>query len=78
MKLRILGRTLKNEPVETLMKSLEDPSFTNTLVIAKDVPADQASPRIRSFQQDTSPGDSGLRLLAFDVEYRCVERRFEK
>ena len=76
--LRVLGRTVKETPVETLMKALEGPAFTNVLVIAKDVPADQASPRIRSFQQDTSPGDSGLRLLAFDVEYRCAERRFEK
>ena len=76
--LRILGRTVKETPVESLMKALEGPAFTNVLVIAKDVPADQASPRIRSFQQDTTPNDSGLRLLAFDVEYRCVERRFEK
>ena len=76
--LRVLGRTVKETPVETLMKALEGPAFTNVLVIAKDVPADQASPRIRSFQQDSSPGDSGLRLLAFDIEYRCAERRFEK
>ena len=78
VKLRILGRTLKNEPVETLMKSLEDPSFTNTLVIAKDVPPDRASPRIRSFKQDTSPAAQGAQLLIFDVEYLCTERRFEK
>ena len=76
--LRILGRTVKETPVETLMKALEGPAFTNVLVIAKGVPADQASPRIRSFQQDTTPNNSGLRLLTFDVEYRCAERRFEK
>jgi len=76
--LRVFGRTVKETPVEALMKALEGPAFTNALVIAKDVPADQASPRIRSFQQDTSPADNGLRLLAFDIEYRCAERRFEK
>jgi len=76
--LRILGRTVKETPVESLMKALEGPAFTNVLVIAKGVPADQASPRIRSFQQDTAPNDSGLRLLTFDIEYRCAERRFEK
>jgi Tfp pilus assembly protein PilN len=76
--LRILGRTVKETPVESLMKALEGPAFTNVLVIAKDVPADQASPRIRSFQQETTPNDSGLRLLVFDVEYRCAERSFEK
>ena len=76
--LRVLGRTVKETPVETLMKALEGPTFTNVLVIAKDVPADQASPRIRSFQQDTSPSSDGARLLTFDIEYRCAERRFEK
>ena len=76
--LRIIGRTVKETPVETMMKALEEPAFTNALVIAKNVPAEQASPRIRSFHQDTSPSSDGARLLAFDIEYRCTERRFEK
>lgn len=76
--LRVLGRTVKEKPVEELMKTLEGPAFTNALVIAKNVPADQASPRIRSFHQETSSGGEGGRLLAFDIEYRCAERRFEK
>lgn len=76
--LRIIGRTPRETPVEEFMKSLAEPTFTNTLVVAKDVPADQISPRVRSFRQDASPDERGMRLLSFDVEYRCVERRFEK
>ena len=76
--LRVIGRTLKEKPVEELMKTLEGPAFTNALVIAKKVPAAQASPRIRSFHQESTASGEGERLLAFDIEYRCVERRFEK
>ena len=76
--LRIVGRAPNDKPVEALMKSLERPAFTNELIIARGVPPDQASPRIRSFHQDASPGSDGMRLLAFDIEYRCAERRFEK
>ena len=76
--LRIVGRAPKNKPVEVLMQALEGDVFTNALVIAKGVPPDQASPRIHSFHQDASPDNGGVRLLAFDIEYRCAERRFEK
>lgn len=76
--LRIMGRTPRETPVEQLMKSLAEPAFTNSLVIAKDAPGDLMSPRVRSFQQDASPDEHGARLLSFDVEYRCAERRFEK
>ena len=76
--LRIVGRAPKNKPVEVLMQALEGDVFTNVLVIAKGVSSAQASPRIHSFQQDASPNKDGVRLLAFDIEYRCEERRFEK
>ena len=76
--LRIIGRTPRETPVEQFMKSLAEPAFTNCLVIAKDVPADQISPHVHSFHQDASPDERGLRLLSFDIEYRCAERRFEK
>ena len=76
--LRIIGRTPRETPVEQFMKSLAEPAFTNFLVIAKDVPADQISPHVHSFHQDASPDERGLRLLSFDIEYRCAERRFEK
>ena len=76
--LRIVGRAPKEKPVEALMHSLEGEAFTNMLVIAKGVSLDHASPRIHSFHQDASPDNGGVRLLAFDIEYRCAERRFEK
>ena len=76
--LRIVGRSPKDKPVEALMKSLEGPAFTNELVIAKGVPPNQASPRIRSFNQEDRSSVDGVRQLVFDVEYRCAERRFEK
>lgn len=76
--LRIVGRAPKDKSVEVLMQSLEGDAFTNMLVIAKGVPPDQASPRIHSFHQDANSDHGGARLLAFDIEYRCAERRFEK
>ena len=76
--LRMVGRSPKDKPVEELMKSLEGPAFTNELVIAKGVPPNQASPRIRSFNQEDRSSVDGVRQLVFDVEYRCAERRFEK
>ena len=76
--LRIVGRAPKNKPVEVLMQALGGDVFTNALVVAKGVSPDQTSPRIRSFHQDASPDNGGMRLLAFDIEYRCAERRFEK
>ncbi len=76
--LRIVGRAPKDKSVEVLMQALEGDFFTNVLVIAKGVPPDQASPRIHSFHQDATSDHGGARLLAFDIEYRCAERRFEK
>ena len=76
--LRIFGRSPKDKPVESLMKALAGSEFTNELVIAKGVPPDQVSPRIRSFTQENKAASEGVRQLVFDVEYRCVERRFEK
>lgn len=74
--LRLLGRAPAVAPVTAFMTSLEAPVFTNTLRIAKATGA-EASPRIHSFKQDATTA-SGPRLLAFDVEYACRERRFEK
>ena len=75
---RLIGRAPLDKPVEALMKALERPVFTNVLVIAKGVPPNQASPRIRSFTQEDKSSVDGVRQLVFDVEYRCWERRFEK
>lgn len=77
--LRILGRTPRETQVISLMESLDKPAFTNTLRIVKSAVPAEASPRINSFQQEASnSAGNGPRLLAFDIEYRCQERRFEK
>ena len=57
---------------------LEDPEFTNTLVIAKGAQAAEPSPKVHSFRQDGSTASDGSRLLMFDIEYRCRPRVFEK
>jgi len=76
--LRLTGRTTKAAPVSTLMDSLEAPAFSGILVIDKDPKSPQQSPKILSFRQDTAAADNAVRLLVFDVEYRCADRRFEK
>lgn len=75
--LRILGRTPRETPLLALMEDLAKPAFSNTLQIVQS-PVDEISPRIHSFRQDTTRDQKGPRLLAFDIEYTCRERRFEK
>ena len=62
------------------MDTLAGEAFKDWLVIEKTGAAAQQSPRVHSFRQEkTRPSEeTGHRLLAFDVEYRCHERRFEK
>ena len=76
---RLTGRTEKSAPVTALMDTLAGETFKDWFVIDKTgAPATQ-SPRIHSFRQETRVSEeTGHRLLAFDVEYRCTERRFEK
>jgi len=76
--LRMTGRTVKAQPVTTLMETLEGESFRSSLNIRKTGAPDQQSPRIHSFRQENAGTGKNRQLLAFDVEYRCPERRFEK
>lgn len=78
--LRLMGRTARETPVLSLIESLEGADFTNMLKIVKNPQSPEMSPKIHSFRQDVSQdaAKSGARLLAFDIEYRCQERRFEK
>ena len=73
---RLTGRTVKAAPVTTLMETLAGDGFKDWLIIDK-TGATQ-SPRVHSFRQETRAAKDEQRLLAFDVEYRCPERRFEK
>lgn len=72
--LRLLGRTTNPKPVNDLMERLRADAFTNDLVR---VEQPDAYPKIHAFRQE-SGGENGTRLLQFDIEYRCAERRFAK
>ena len=73
---RMTGRTAQAAPVTALLASLEDKQFGDWLVIDK--AGAKPSPRVHSFRQEATQSADGKRLLAFDVEFRCPERRFEK
>ena len=75
---RMAGRTVKSDPVTALMETLAGDGFKDWLIIDKTGGAAAQSPRVHSFRQETRAAKDGPRLLAFDVEYRCPERRFEK
>ena len=75
--LRIMGRTAHDGPVKELMKALKSPAFADSLVAAQKGADVEASRHARSWP-DTSPEVRDLGFLAFEIEYRCVERRFEK
>ena len=78
MAFRLTGRTAKAAPVTAFMETLAGEAFKDWLVVDKAAAGALQSPRIHSFRQEARAQDDGTRLLAFDVEYRCAERRFEK
>ena len=80
MSFRLTGRTEKAAPVTTFMDTLAGETFKDWLVIEKTGTTAQQSPRVHSFHQEKTRSleETSNRLLAFDVEYRCHERRFEK
>ena len=74
---RLTGRTAKADPVMSLLSTLGEAPFHDWLVAEKG--GVNPSPRVHSFRQEAAvQGGEGKRLLAFDVEFRCPERRFEK
>ncbi len=75
--LRIMGRTAHDGPVKEMMKALESPAFADSLVAAQKGADVEAARHARSWP-DTSPEVRDQGFLAFEIEYRCVERRFEK
>lgn len=72
--LRLLGRTTNSKPVNDFMERLRADAFTNELVR---VEQPESYPKINAFRQETG-GEGAARLLQFDIEYRCAERRFAK
>ena len=76
----LAGRAPKETPIFSLMESLAGESFTNSLVIYRDPRNVDSSPKVRAFRQDVSRGERNgdTRMVAFDIEYRLIDRRFDK
>ncbi len=77
--LRITGRAENEKPVEAMMEALSSPTFADSLIAAqKEKDADVGAFRqVRSWT-DTSSDGYNQDSLAFEIKYRCVERRFKK
>lgn len=75
--LRIMGRAENEKPVNAMMEALRSPAFADSLVAAQKGADVGASRQVRSWT-DTSSDGHNQDLLAFEIKYRCVERRFEK
>ena len=76
---RISGRTAATASVTALMEAIESDAFSDWIVVDKDKKNSAARKKKRiNIRQETRTGDDGVRMLAFEVEFRCKERRFEK
>ena len=73
--LRLMGRTTEAAPVNALMSTLRQDEFTNLLVRVAEA---DSYPKIHTFRQESAAGNRSDRLLEFDIEFTCVERRFAK
>ena len=76
---RLSGRTAATASVTALMEALEGDAFAEWIVADKHRKDAAARKKKRiHIRQEARADDDGVRLLAFDVEFRCKERRFEK
>ena len=76
---RISGRTAATDSVTALMEAVESDAFSDWIVVDKDKKMSAARKKKRiNIRQETRAGEDGVRMLAFEVEFRCKERRFEK
>ncbi len=72
----LTGRSPKELPIFALMDTLASETFTNDVYIVRD--SASPSPRVRSFRQDASRGNTNERMVAFEIEYQIRGRRFNK
>jgi len=75
---RISGRTAATASVTALMEAIESDAFSDWIVVDKDKKQAARKKKRINIRQETRAGEDGVRMLAFDVEFRCKERRFEK
>lgn len=76
--LRIKGLAPKETHVIEFMEALESPEFAGMITVDRDPRSRVPSPRVHAFRQADSSRRDGSRMLLFDIEYVCPERRFEK
>ena len=76
---RVSGRTAAMASVTALMEAIESDAFSEWIVVDtnKKNAAARKKKRIH-IRQETRAGENDVRMLAFDVEFRGKERRFEK
>lgn len=76
---RISGRTAAMASVTAFMEAIEGGAFADWIVVEKNGKDSAARKKRRiHIRQEARAADGGERLLAFDVEFRCKGRRFEK
>jgi Tfp pilus assembly protein PilN len=75
---RVSGRTAAMAAVTSLMEAIESDAFGEWIVADKNKNAAARKKKRIHIRQEARAGEDGVRLLAFDVEFRCKERRFEK
>ena len=75
---RVSGRTAATASVTSLMEAIESDAFGKWIVVDKNKNAAARKKKRIHIRQESRVGEDGVRMLAFDVEFRCKGRRFEK
>ena len=76
---RVSGRTAAMASVTKLMEAIENEAFAKWIVVDRNKKNAAARKKKRiHIRQETRADDDGVRMLSFDIEFRCKERRFEK
>ena len=76
---RVSGRTAAMASVTALMEAVEGDGFAEWIVADKDKKDAAARHKRRiNIRQEPRADENGVRMLSFDIEFRCKERRFEK
>ena len=72
------GRTAATASVTSLMEAIESDAFGKWIVVDKNKNAAARKKKRIHIRQESRAGEDGVRMLAFDIEFRCKGRRFEK
>ena len=75
---RVSGRTAAMASVTALMEAIESDAFGEWIVVDKSKKNSAHKKKRIHIRQESRAGEDGVRMLAFDVEFRCKGRRFEK